>query len=115
LTRIRFTLIVLLGAVAFVASHCLCERRESSARARGNTERKEISIRMAIGASRMRLIRQLLTESVLLALIGGVLGMLLAIWGLNWLTSLIPNKIPAVNGNRLGQPHRLSLRWPSLS
>lgn len=93
---IRLPLLVLLGTVAFVLL-IACANVANLLLARSAGREREIAVRIAVGASRARVARQMFTEHSLLSIIGGVTGFAFAFWGRQFLLSLFPNNIANLN------------------
>ncbi len=98
--NVRLALLVLLGAVVFVLL-IACANVANLTLARGDARQKELAIRAALGANRSSIVRQLLVESLLLALVGGGLGVLLAQWSIDGLKAFNPANVPRLSEVRL--------------
>jgi len=100
---VRSPLLILLGAVGFLLL-VACANIANLLLAQASVRERELSIRSALGAARGRLVRQFLTETFLLSLIGGVLGVLAALLGVSGLVALAPDQLPRLDSVSVSLP-----------
>src|SRR5262249_41916211 len=98
--NMRKPFMILVGAVALVLL-IACANVANLLLVRAASRTEELAIRRAVGASRVRIVRQLVTESVLLSLVGAELGVLVAMWGTNQLTALAHGRFPRLDDVRI--------------
>jgi putative ABC transport system permease protein len=102
-STVRPSLIILLGAVGFLLL-VACANVMNLLLAQASARETELAIRAALGASRGRMVRQFMAETLLLSLAGGAIGVLAAIWGVHWLLKLAPPDTPGLVGVSMNLP-----------
>jgi predicted permease len=107
---VKLPLMILLGAVGFVLL-IACANVANLQLARASTRQREMAIRTAIGANRLRIVKQLLTESVMLALAGVVLGFLIGAWGVRALLAIAPGDLPRISDSQHASTAVSALDW----
>jgi ABC-type antimicrobial peptide transport system permease subunit len=102
-STVRTSLLILLGAVGFLLL-VACANVMNLLLAQASARETELAIRSALGASRGRMVRQFMAETLLLSLAGGVIGVLAAYWGVHWLLKLAPPDTPGLAGVSVNLP-----------